>query len=86
LLIGALCSGRSPQEIADGIGDQGAGRLKALVTEALNERLRELRQRRLELAQDPGLVANVLGRGIEKAREIAQATLQEVREAMGMSL
>lgn len=86
LMIAGLCSGRAPQEIADEIGDGGAGRLKSFVTEALNEYLAPLRERRRELAQDPTLVSGVLTKGIEAARAEAQKTLEEVRTVMNMGL
>lgn len=84
LLLASLCSGRKPEDIAQEIGDGGSGRLKGLVTEALNEELKGLRERRLELAKDPGLVSRVLAQGIERARAVAQDTLAEVRRVMNM--
>ncbi|MFO7712188.1 MAG: tryptophan--tRNA ligase, partial [Dehalococcoidia bacterium] len=85
LLLLSLCTKRSPETLASEIGDGGASRLKSLLTEALNEYLRPLRQRRRELEQDPQLIRNVLQRGTARAREVAQRTLTEVREAMGMA-
>lgn len=86
LLLSGLCTGRSPESIADEIGDGGSGKLKSFLTEALNEYLRELRARRAELAQDPELVPRVLKKGIATAREVAIKTLDEVRQVMNMSL
>lgn len=85
ILLASLCTARDPQEIADHIGDGGAGALKALVTEAVNERFAPIRARRAELAQDPGFVDSVLHEGIGRARAVAVDTLDEVREAMGMT-
>lgn len=84
LLIASLCTGQKPEKIAEEIGDQGSGKLKSVVTEALNEHLRELRQRRSQFAQDKQLVSRVLHKGIEQAREVAQKTLAEVRKVMNM--
>jgi len=42
LLIASLTTGRSPEEIAEDIGDGGAGQLKKLLTEAVNEYFRPL--------------------------------------------
>jgi tryptophanyl-tRNA synthetase len=84
VLLGALCAGQDPHVFADGIGDRGAAALKAAVTEAVNEHLRPLRRRRAELAADPGLVPRVLARGNARANELADATLDRVRTAMGM--
>jgi len=86
LLIASLCTGRKPEDIAAEIGDGGSGKLKSVVTEALNEHLRDLRQRRQEFAQDPTVVQRVLRRGIEQARATAVATLSEVRQVMNMDL
>ena len=85
VLLGALCSGATPESFADRIGDRGAAALKAEVTEAVNEHLRPLRRRRAELAADPGLVHEVLARGNARARELADATLARVQAAMGMA-
>ncbi|MFA7482386.1 MAG: tryptophan--tRNA ligase [Vulcanimicrobiota bacterium] len=85
LLITSLCSGRDPAEIASEIGNEGAGRLKATVTEALNEYLKDLRAKRTELAKDETLVRRVLNAGVEKARAVAIETLDEVRQVMNMT-
>ncbi|MDH6137114.1 tryptophanyl-tRNA synthetase [Kitasatospora sp. MAA4] len=84
LTLAALCLGSDPQAVAEGIGDAGASRLKAVVTEAVNEYLRPVRARRAELAEDRGYLRDVLARGNARANEVAQATLAEVLEAMGM--
>jgi tryptophanyl-tRNA synthetase len=86
LLIASLCTERPPEDIAAEIGDGGSGKLKGYVTEVLNESLRPLRERRQQLAADPGLVNRVLKQGIEQARAVAQDTLAEVRQVMNMQL
>jgi len=86
LLLCALCSDRTPAEVAAGIGDGGAGRLKQRLTESLNEYLRPLRARRRELEQDPEFIREVLRKGIAIAREAAQQTLSEVRSVMNMDI
>ena len=77
-----ICRERDPREIAEEIGDAGAGALKRLTTEAVNEHLRDLRRRRRDI--DVAAALAVLREGNERAREIATGTLQEVRSAMGM--
>jgi tryptophanyl-tRNA synthetase len=84
LLLAALCDGRDPREVADGIGAGGAAALKELVTAAVNETLAPIRARRAEYARDLGYVRQVLRDGNERARAIAAATLDEVKAAMGM--
>ena len=85
LLLAALCTGRTPQSWADEIGDGGAGRLKAVVTEAVNATFAPIRARRAELEADQGHLLEVLAAGNARANEVAEATLDEVRRAMGMA-
>mgnify|MGYP002580143988 FL=1 len=84
LTTAALCSGRTEADIAAEIGDGGGGMLKAFVTEAVNDYFAPIRARREELAGDLDYVKDVLHEGNCKANEIANATLDEVNEAMGM--
>jgi tryptophanyl-tRNA synthetase len=83
LTTAALCSGSTPQALADEIGDAGAGRLKQVTTEAVNGFLAGHRRRRSELRTDPGYVLSVLRAGNEVADAVGEATLAEVRQAMG---
>jgi len=84
VLLAALCLDRDPAGVAAEVGDGGAARLKQLVTEAVNERFALVRARRAELAADPGHARQVLRDGCDRARAVAAATLEEVRDAMGM--
>ncbi len=84
VLLAALCTGRDPVAVADEIGDRGAAGLKAMLTEAVNERFAPIRARRAEFARDLGYARQVLRDGCERANAIAYATLDEVRAAMGM--
>jgi len=85
VLLAGLASGRDPHEIAAEIGDGGGGTLKRVVTEAVNEHFAPIRARRAELAADPGYLREVLAAGNARATEVADATLDEVRTAMGMA-
>jgi tryptophanyl-tRNA synthetase len=82
VLLAALCRGEAPETIAAEAGDRGASALKAIVTEAVNERLAPLRARRAELVRDPAYLKRVLAGGDERARELAAGTLAAVRELM----
>lgn len=82
VLLGALCQGRAPEDVAAELGDAGSAALKRLVTEAVNERFRPIRARRAELAADPGYLRDVLRGGSERARAIAEQTLGDVRRLM----
>ena len=84
LTTAALCTGRTEGEIAEEIGNDGSGALKKYVTEAVNEFMAPHRARREELAQDMDHVKEVLHEGNKRMNEIANETLGEVCEAMGM--
>src|SRR6516164_1873307 len=84
VLLGALSLDCDPVTVAEQIGAGGAAKLKDTVTEAVNERFAAIRARRAELATDPGYLRQVLRDGCQRAGEIGDATLDEVRGAMGM--
>ncbi|RVU98480.1 tryptophan--tRNA ligase [Coriobacteriales bacterium OH1046] len=84
LTTAGICAGRDPEEIADEIGDAGAGALKRYVTDAVNSYFEPIRARRAELEQDRDYIKDVLADGNRRANEVADQTLAEVREAMGM--
>jgi len=86
LLLVSLATGKAPEAIAAEIGEGGAGKLKATLTEALNEYLRPLRARHAELEANPDYIRDVLRAGVAEARAVASATLDEVREAMHMTI
>ena len=84
LTTAALCTGRTEVDIAEEIGDGGSGTLKKYVTESVNEFLAPIRECRVQLAGDMDYIKDVLHEGNRRANEIANATLDEVREAMNM--
>lgn len=78
----AALTNRTPQQALRGL--HGAGALKSAVTEALVEALRPVRERRAEIAADPGTVDAVLARGALRAAESAAPTLAAARHALGV--
>lgn len=86
LLLVSLSTGKPTEIVAEEIGDGGAGKLKKVLTESLNEYLRPLRKKRAELERDPDYINQVLNKGISGARKIAIETLDEVLEVMNMKL
>ncbi len=82
VLLAALCLERAPEDVAAEIGGRGSQALKGLVTDAVNERFRDIRTRRAELIADRGHLRRVLGEGTARARDIADDTLREVRARM----
>ena len=84
LSTAAIVTGRSETEIADEIGMGGSGALKKYVTESVNAYFAPIRERRHQFENDLDYVKDVLHEGNRRANEIAEKTLSEVREAMGM--
>jgi tryptophanyl-tRNA synthetase len=58
--------------------------MKDAVAAGIYEELRPLQARRTELEKDTAYVEKVIKEGAEKAREIASATVAEVKEKMGL--
>ena len=65
-----------------GLGDM---KLKRRLNEVMQEYLRPIRERREEFAKDKAEVYNMLKAGSEKAERVAAATLDEVKDAMGIN-
>lgn len=84
LRLVAICGNESPEAVAERIGDAGSGKLKALLTEALNSTLAPIRERRARHASDLAYVHEVLRKGVERARDEGITTLAQVRKAMNM--
>jgi tryptophanyl-tRNA synthetase len=60
------------------------GDLKAELAEAIDTELAPIREQRRALEADPSYVDRVIAEGAEKARIIAQATVAEVKQKMGL--
>jgi tryptophanyl-tRNA synthetase len=56
--------------------------VKKRLTEILNTMLDPIRVRRDQLAKDPAQVMNILREGTEKTRDVASATMREVKKVM----
>jgi tryptophanyl-tRNA synthetase len=86
LMRGLPIGGEGERLVADEINSDpkyGAGLLKAVATETVNDYLAEHRAKRAELANNLDYIRDVLHKGIENARAEAVKTLQEVQNAMG---
>ncbi|MHB1133387.1 MAG: tryptophan--tRNA ligase [Chloroflexota bacterium] len=57
---------------------------KRLLAQNMSDALAPFRARRDELAAQPGLIDDVLAAGAQRARAIAQTTMAEVREHIGL--
>jgi tryptophanyl-tRNA synthetase len=62
----------------------GCVQCKQLYAKNLNHSLEPFRERRAELSRDPEYVWEVLHDGKQRASEIAQNTMREVRQAIGL--
>ena len=82
LVLLAIASGRTPEDVAAEYSQYGP--LKADTVAALVEFLRPVQERYRELEADPGHVLDLMGKGADKARAVAEVTLGRAREAMGL--
>jgi tryptophanyl-tRNA synthetase len=67
--------------IRGGLGDSI---VKKRLDDVLQTVLAPIRERRRALARDPGYVLQIVKRGTAQAREITDATLRDVRAALGL--
>jgi tryptophanyl-tRNA synthetase len=65
-------------------GGFGYGNAKKALLAKIDAYFAPARERRKQLARDPGVVEEVLHSGARRAREVAQVTLRLVRQAVGM--
>ena len=82
LTILAVSTGKTPEEVADQYSEYGPLKRDAAI--ALIEFLRPVRERYVELADDPGETERLLKLGAEKAQQVAGATLARAKEAIGL--
>ena len=73
--------------VQNGCRSAGIGCLdcKQPVIDAVLEEQKPMRARAEQYLDDPTLVRNIIADGCEKARKLAQDTLRDVRDAMGLS-
>jgi tryptophanyl-tRNA synthetase len=65
-------------------GGLGATHVKRRLDDILQALLAPILERRMALARDPGYVLDVLQQGTMKAQQQTQATLDELRNALGL--
>jgi tryptophanyl-tRNA synthetase len=58
---------------------------KQPVIDAINAELKPIRERAAQFEEDPTLVRNIIQDGCEKASDLADETMRDVREAMGLN-
>lgn len=74
------------EEMRNGLeqGGLGYGDAKKMLLEAILEMVAPMRARRAEFEQNPKLVEKILEKGTEKARKVAEAKMNEVKEKVGL--
>ena len=73
--------------VVEGCKSAGIGCLecKQPVIDGIVKELKPMRERAAPFEEDPTLVKNILADGCEKARDVAEETMRDVRDAMGLS-
>jgi len=61
------------------------GEIKSELSEAIFKELEPIQKRRVELEKDTKYIDKVIAEGAEKARKVAQETVLEVRQKMGLA-
>jgi tryptophanyl-tRNA synthetase len=84
--IMAVATGAAPEAIESQYDGQGYGRFKGDVAEAVITLLTPIRERYLELRNDPAELQRLLALGAQKARETSAPTLREMYSRMGFVL
>ena len=84
LTIHHALSGQDKSAIEAHFEGKGYGDLKKEVAEVVVESLAPVRRRYAEITADPATVDELLEAGRERARPVAEATMESVRRAMGL--
>ncbi|MFC1618217.1 tryptophan--tRNA ligase [Patescibacteria group bacterium] len=79
-------SGKSIEEAEQEFAGKGYGDFKEALGQTVADALAPYRAKREELAQDPDAVKQVLADGAKKAKAIAEQTMDEVKEKVGLRL
>jgi tryptophanyl-tRNA synthetase len=86
LTIHSALSGRTIAELENEFAGKGYGDFKGAVAEVVVEYLRPIRTRALELLEDETHLLDILHQGSTKARTVAEATLKETYQNLGVVL
>lgn len=84
LVIYEVLSGESRAAIESHFDGKGYGALKREVADLVISSLEPVRTRYEQLVADPGHLEDLLRRGAERVRPIAEATLRQVKDLVGL--
>lgn len=83
LTLYTLFAGKTKEEVAVECQDMGWGQFKPLLAEATIEALKPIRDKYEEIVQEKGYLDSVLKEGSQKAKVVADRTLDRVKDAFG---
>ena len=86
LTIHSALSGRTIAELENEFDGKGYGDFKAAVAEVVVEYLRPIRAKAMELLEDEKHLLDILHQGSEKARTVAQQTINTTYKNLGVVL
>jgi tryptophanyl-tRNA synthetase len=84
LTIHSLVSGKKIEEICDEVRDIDTGKYKFVVADSIIEHFAPIRLKMEDYLKNPDYVWNALSLGNDKAREIAEKTIDEVKFKVGL--
>src|SRR3989344_1097130 len=84
LTIYSLLTGRTTQDIEKEFKDKGYGEFKKSLAEVVVNYLEPFRRKQKELSSRDVYIEEILKKGQHRAQTIAQETMQEVKEKMGL--
>lgn len=83
-ILSAVSDLGPPEAIADALAARSMLQLKEQLVDALVQELSPVRKRFLELDADHDYIRSVLRDGAERARAVSEATMADVRDAVGL--
>lgn len=83
LSIYSIVTEKSKEEIASEVGDMSWGQFKPILADAVVEHLRPFQSTYNEVMNDRGQLDLVLKQGADAANDVANVTVERVRDAMG---
>jgi tryptophanyl-tRNA synthetase len=81
----ALLANKTKPEVASECADMGWGQFKPLLTETMIAALQPIQQHYRSVIQDKGYLESVLRQGRDQAATLANATLRQVKDALGFA-
>lgn len=84
LTIFSALSGRTVADLENEFAGKGYGDFKAAVAEVVVDYLTPVREKTLELLDDPTHLSKILAEGAAKAQEVASKTVADVYEKIGL--